>query len=212
MSTMPPLHPFIPVPGALRISLEGTQDGRPWANVFHAFYTGGPPTASNLHDYLSTWYGTAVGELAPLAQGSVLYTGAVATDLSSLTGAQVEVTGPTSGTNPGDLIPSNAAALVNYNSSFRYRGGHPRTYYVAGTQNELLDSNTWAPTFVTAVTTAAANVTAAFEVGATGFVVQTQGAISYYSGGVARVVPLKMPISTLSVSFGIATQRRRMRK
>lgn len=209
---MPPLHPFIPVPGAIRISLEGDQAGRPWANVFHAFYTGGPPSATNLHDWLNTWYGTAVSELAPLAGDAVHYDSAVATDLSSLTAAQVEVAGTFTGSRTGDVISSNAAVLVNYNSSFRYRGGHPRSYYVGGVQADLDTPNTWSPGFVTAAAAAAGNVTAAFEVGATGFVVTTQGAISYWSGGVARTVPLKMPISTLAVSNGVATQRRRMRK
>lgn len=209
---MPPLHPFIPVPGAIRVSLEGSQAGRPWANVFHCDYTGGPPSAPNLSDWLTTWYGTAVSELAPLAGNEVRYTNAVATDLSSLSGAQVEVAAPFDGTRTGALIPSNAAVLCNYNSSFRYRGGHPRTYYVGGVDTDLDTANAWNAGFVTAFTTAAANVTAAFEVGATGFVVTTQSAISYYSGGVARVVPLKMPISTLSISSTIATQRRRMRK
>lgn len=180
--------------------------------MFHAFYTGGPPSADNLHTYLNTWYGTAVGALAPLACTSVHYTHAVATDLSSLSGAQVEVSAPFSGTNSGDSNPSNSCILVNYNSSFRYRGGHPRTYYCGGAQGDMVDTNTWTGAFVAAAATAAGTVTAAFEVGATGFVVTTQGAISYESGGVPRTVPLKMPISTLSVSTGIATQRRRMRK
>lgn len=209
---MPALHPFIAVPGVIRISLEGNQDGRPWANVFHARYTGGPPTAANLSTYLSTWYGSAVGALAPQADTATQYTGATATDLSSLTGAQVEVSAPFAGTSGGDLLPSNIAILVNYNSSFRYRGGHPRTYYVGGTQADLANSNTWTSGFVTAATSAAAIVTAAFEVGGVGFVPTGQCAVSYKTADDYRVTPLVMPISTLSVSAGVATQRRRMRK
>lgn len=210
---MAPLHPFLPVPGVIRTVLEGTQAGRPWCNVYHSQYTGGPPTADELATWLATWETAVVGVLAPIAHTTVTYTGAQATDLSSISAAQVAVGDSTAGTLAGDTIPSNSCALVNYNSSFRYRGGHPRTYLVAGNQSSLLNPNTWTDAFHTFLTTAAADVFGSFaEGGSGGFVPGQQCAVSYWSADVRRTTPLVMPIATLSVSSGLATQRRRMRK
>lgn len=210
---MAPLHPFIPVPGVVRVALEGTQAGRPFANVFHVQYTGGPPSATVLADYGTEWYNTVTGDLGSIAGATVTYEDAVLTDLSSIAGAQVTVGSTLVGSLAGDVIPANSAALANYNSSFRYRGGHPRTYYVAGTQDSLLNPNTWSDAFVTSVTTVAEAVTAAFGSGGEGgFVPIGQCAVSYISADVHRAVPVVMPITRVVVSSGIATMRRRMRK
>lgn len=210
---MPVLHPFIPIPGVLRVALEGNQAGRPFANVFHSQYTGGPPTADELGTWASTWYASVTAALAVIAHTTVTYESVTATDLSGITAAQVTESEPIAGALAGNTIPSNAAALVNYNSSFRYRGGHPRTYYVAGNQAALLTANTWTDAFVSAINDAAGLVTGSFPVGGSGgFVAGNQCAISYISADVHRVTPVIMPISTLAVSTGIATMRRRMRK
>lgn len=210
---MAPLHPFIPIPGVLRVALSGNQAGRPFANVFHCQYSGTVPTAAQLADYADTWFGSAVGALAAIAHETVTYAEVQVTDLSSITAAQVTSGIASPGLLTGVPIPSNACALVNYNSSFRYRGGHPRTYYVAGDQASLLTVNSWTTAFVTAITTAAGDVTGSFPVGGEGgFIPGEQCAISYKSADLYRVVPLIMPIAHLLVSPGIATQRRRMRK
>jgi hypothetical protein len=217
---MPALHPFIPVPGVIRLALEGVVGGRPFANVFHATYTGGPPTAPVLLDYADTWYDTVTAALAAIAGTSVTYSQVVATDLSSLTGAEVIGGAPVPGGLAGTIIPSNAAVLINYNSSFRYRGGHPRTYLIGGVELSLQTVNEWTDAFVTSCGAAMGTIQGAFAAGGEGgFVPTGQCAVSYRQAGEPvtapdgyRLVPLVMPISTYHVSPGVATMRRRMRK
>lgn len=211
-ATMAPLHPFIPIPGVIRVALEGDQAGRPFANVFHAMYTGGPPTATQLAAWAGTWYTGVTATLAGIAHTTVTYEQVQVTDLSAITAAQVIQAASVPGGLAGDTIPSNSCGLVNYNSSFRYRGGHPRTYYVCGVQASLLTANTWTTAFQGNLSDAAQSVTDAFALAEGGFVVTQQCAVSYISADVHRVTPVVMPITTVTASAGIATMRRRMRK
>jgi hypothetical protein len=210
---MPPLHPFIPVPGVARIALEGNQAGRPFANIFHVQYTGAAPTAPNLLTWVDVWFESVTGTLAGVAHTTATYTGATITDLSSLTGAQVSTAAsPVPGGLAGDTIPSNSAGLINYNSSFRYRGGHPRSYLVAGVQTSLLNPNTWTDAFTGNLNDCSDSIRAAAAVPGTGFDATGPCAVSYRSADAYRVTPLVMPIATGVASSGIATMRRRMRK
>lgn len=207
---MPPLPN---VPQVVRVSLEGTGSLRPWANVFHVRYTGAAPTAVSLNDYLVAWLGTVSAAAAPLMDGGTAITGATAVDLTSNTSASAEASSFTIGTRTGPLLPASVAALVNYNSSFRYRGGHPRTYYFFGVQSDLDDQSTWESAFVTSVQTFANNMLTFLGSGtidATNYT--TQCAVSYKENNVPRVTPLVMPISVAVANSGVASQRRRMRK
>jgi hypothetical protein len=212
---MPPLHPFLPVPGVVRLALEGNQAGRPFANIFHVQYTGAAPTAANLDTWAGTWYTSVTGTLAAQAHTTATYTSVTATDLSSITGAQVTAGGPAPGALAGDTIPSNSAGLINWNSSFRYRGGHPRTYLVAGVQTSLLNPNTWTDGFTGNLNDCADSIRAAAATPGTGFDATGPCAVSYRQASAPdgyRLVPLVMPIATGVASSGIATMRRRMRK
>jgi hypothetical protein len=198
---LPPLHPFIPVPGAVRVSLEGIQAGRPWANVFHVQYSGAPPYAASA---------TALSNIQT-SDSTILQV--VGTDLSSVSGQQVTVGAPIVGLLTTAIIPANSAVLINFNSSFRYRGGHPRAYLVGGVQDSTDTPNTWLPGFVDAVNSAYASVFEAFSAGALeGFTPLGQCAVSYKTADAYRTAPLIMPITTYQVNSGIATMRRRMRK
>lgn len=206
--------PALPnVPGVIRVSLEGTSSHRNWANVFHVRYTGTPPTPTSLNDYLTAYYGVVAAAMAPLMQEEGALTGATAVDLTSATSASAEVSGVHAGTRDGDPIPASAAVLVNYNSSFRYRGGHPRTYYFMGTEGDISDQSTWGTGFVAAVQSFATNMLTYLGAGlidATTYT--TQCAVSYRENNVPRVTPLVMPIAVATANGGIASQRRRMRK
>jgi hypothetical protein len=65
------------------------------------------------------------------------------TDLSSTSAGEGEALVLHPGTRGDDSIPANAAVLVSYGSSFRYKGGHPRTYlYVLGNA-DLQGATNW---------------------------------------------------------------------
>lgn len=206
--------PALPnVPGVIRVSLEGVTTNRNWANVFHVRYTGTPPTPTSLNDYLAAWYTVVTDAVLPLMMDEGACTGATAVDLTSATSASAEVSSTLSGTRTGNPIPSSAAALVNYNSSFRYRGGHPRTYYFVGVTTDLNDQAHWTSAFTTLVQDLANTMLLALGAGvidATNYVQQC--AVSYKQNNEDRAVPLVMPIAVATASGGVATQRRRMRK
>jgi hypothetical protein len=207
---MPPLPN---VPAVVRVSLEGTVQGRNWANVFHVRYTGTEPTPTSLSNYLTAWLGVVATEIAPLMDTTTLITGATAVDLTSNTAASAEASLATPGTRAGDLLTANVATLVNYNSSFRYRGGHPRTYYLLGVNADLETANSFTNAFVADVQTFATNMLGYLGTGVvSGTNYTTQCAVSYREGNAPRVTPLVMPIAVATVQAGCATQRRRMRK
>jgi hypothetical protein len=210
---LPPLHPFIPVPGAVRVSLEGIQAGRPWANVFHVQYSGAPPSNDVLASWCTNWYAASATALSNIQTSDSTILQVVGTDLSSVSGQQVTVGAPIVGLLTTAIIPANSAVLINFNSSFRYRGGHPRAYLVGGVQDSTDTPNTWLPGFVDAVNSAYASVFEAFSAGALeGFTPLGQCAVSYKTADAYRTAPLIMPITTYQVNSGIATMRRRMRK
>jgi hypothetical protein len=207
---MPPLPN---VPGVIRVVLEGTSSSRNWANVFHVQYTGSAPNPVSLSDYLNAWYAVVAAALAPLMNSEGAISGATAVDLTSPTSASAEVSATTPGTRTGVPIPASAAALVNYNSSFRYRGGHPRTYYFVGCQADMLNQSNWTTSFQGNVQDLADSMRGYLGAGVIDATDYTQQcAVSYWEANVRRVAPLVMPIAVATASGGIATQRRRMRK
>jgi hypothetical protein len=207
------MAPLPNVPGVVRVSLEGIATSRNWANVFHVRYTGTPPTPTSLNDYLTAWLGVVASELAPLMDSSTQITGATAVDLTSNTSASAEASTLVVGSRDGLLIPSSAAFLVNYNSSFRYRGGHPRTYYIVGVQDDLNNQSSWDDTFTNAMQSFATNMLGYLGTGVVSGTNYTQQcAVSYRENNLPRVTPLVMPIAVATANSGVASQRRRMRK
>lgn len=207
------MAPLPAVPGVVRVTLQGTSSLRNWANVFHVQYAGTIPPAATLVTYAGTLQALWAENLLPLLDESTSTTQIVITDLSSNTGAQVEDAFPAPGTRTGALLPASVAALVNYNSSFRYRGGHPRTYWFVGVETDLLNQSTWTDDFTTDVQNLASATADGFVAGPIdGTTFNNQCAVSYRTADAPRVVPIVMPISTVTASSGIASQRRRMRR
>jgi hypothetical protein len=149
----------------------------------------------------------------------IILTQTTVTDLTSSTGAQgVDSTSET-GSNGGTLVAGNAAILINFPSSFRYRGGHPRVYLPPGAETDLVNSANWSTAKVTSVQTAFAGLQTAIATSTSGsFSLAGQCAVSYYSTAVTpapphrRVTPLIMPIATgaFTVEAEVASQRRRI--
>ena len=206
------MAPLPSVPGAVRYVVEGTNGSRNWANVYHVQYTGDPPFIDSLNAFSGAMNST-IGSMIAYMHEATTIVQSIATDLSSDTGNQAVNTINEVGTLTAAPLPSSAAFLVNYNSSFRYRGGHPRTYYILGDTASILNSQTWATAFFDNVSPLVDDITNAFIQGPVdGTNYLGQCAVSYMRGKVARVAPLIMPISAAFPSLQLATQRRRMRK
>jgi hypothetical protein len=207
------MAPRPPVAGVVRHVLEGTNGSRNWANVFHVQYSGALPSLDSL-DAMAGVINTALSSgLAAYMHENTTIVQSVSTDLSSDTGNQSIQSILVPGSLDAAPLPSSAAFLVNYNSSFRYRGGHPRTYYILGDTASLLNSQAWTSAFFDNVAGAVDAISGAFAAGSidgTDYIGQC--AVSYELAKVPRVAPLVMPIASAFPSNLVATQRRRMRK
>jgi hypothetical protein len=207
------LGPLPSVPNMLRLALNGAGDIYKWANILHFAYTGGPPSVANLvtlaTDIGSLWQ----DHVAPLVTADNSLFTTKLTDLSSDTGAQVDVSTGVDGTNGEDPIPNNVATLITYPVDRRFRGGHPRTYLNAGgAGNQESGSVTdWNSGYLTEV----ANGWGAFTDGvsalsAGGVSLGAQCCIQYLHDGAYLTPPIVLTLPTFEVSTSVASQRRRV--
>jgi hypothetical protein len=73
-------------------------------------------------------------------------------DLTSPIGGEgISTSAPVPGTRPGGVLPASTAVLQSQEVLRRYRGGHPRTYWPFGSDDDLADANTWFAAFVNTV-------------------------------------------------------------
>jgi hypothetical protein len=139
--------PLNPVPGVLRVVLEGFVDTSSadtlWANVLHFSYTGTPPpntVCTTLGAQMAVAWSSHVASLCP---SPTTLQAVTVTDLTSPSAGEGEALVLEPGTRGDDSIPANAAVLISYPSATRYKGGHPRTYlYVLGNA-DLQGATNW---------------------------------------------------------------------
>jgi len=212
-----PSTPLPNTPNANRIALQGTLGPHNWACILHNQWSGSNPSTSSQNAFASQ-IGTAWGaHMASLFLSNVVLATVDVVDLTSSVGAGGSAAPASAGSASGNEIAASAAILINYPSSFRYRGGHPRTYLPPGSQADLTNSATWSSTFVTAVTTAwGAFIAAALPLNYAGTIYGGQCAVSYVSASYNPTPPhyrsngLIMPISSFTVEAEVASQRRRI--
>lgn len=139
--------PLNPVPGVLRVVLQGFVDTSAadtlWANVLHFQYSGTPPSnaaCSAIAGSIAFTWSNHVASLCPSPTTLQLVT---VTDLTSPTSGEGESTPLIPGTRGDDSIPANAAVLISYPSTLRYKGGHPRTYLYCLGNADLLGATNW---------------------------------------------------------------------
>lgn len=166
--------PLNPVPNVLRVVLQGFVDTSSadtiWANVLHFQFSGPAPssaTCNSLAGLIGAQWAINVASLCPSPTTLQLVT---VTDLSSTSAAEGEALPLDPGTRGDDSIPANAAVLISYPSSLRYKGGHPRTYlYVLGNA-DLQGATNWSTAATNEVQTkwnAFLNACATFSSGGT---------------------------------------------
>jgi hypothetical protein len=214
------LGPAPAVPGCIALVTSGVIGTHNWVNKYHINYSGTPPTTPQMNAYVAGANTAWNDGVALSCNVNVTMTKVEAIDLSSETGAVgvLDVTSP--GTNDTAYLAANACALIDYDIAVRYRGGHPRTYLPAGSQEDLASSSTWDPDFVTALTTnfqtflsGIENVTYdGFAFGGQCFVQQlvTVASIDYPTVPAWRVPPVTRIITGFSVNPELASQRRRI--
>lgn len=149
--------PLNPVPGVVRCVIQGFVDTSSantlWANILHFQYTGTPPTSADCHNFAGNVAAQWNANVASLCPSPTTLQVVTVTDLSSTAGGAGEALVVHPGTRGDDSIPANAAVLISYPSSIRYKGGHPRQYlYVLGNA-DLQGATNWNPTATTEVQT-----------------------------------------------------------
>lgn len=197
---------------------------------FHLFYTYGttsaPPSVAQLNALSAAVDNAYAARLSTFAHSSVSLTGAIATDLSSLTANQGSWAGSTPGGRAGTELPANCCTLINAHIQRRYRGGKPRVYPPFGVAGDLLNAQQFTATFLAALSAAWTNYISDLSTAVNAFGTGSGPVnINYFHKGEwinddngiprwhpGRVTPPGVdPITGWTVSALVGSQRRRVR-
>lgn len=210
------LGPLPDVLNVARVKMIGSNQGTPWVALFFWHYLAGTVTAGDLVS-LCIGFATAWDTNMKAAFATtVSMTNVEAYDLSSRTGAQGTASGLGPGTRAGTPLPASIAAVASWKVNYRWRGGHPRTYWPAGTTGDVEQGHLW--------TTAAAQ---AFDTASGAFLTAVNALTIGGQGGYLTCVryvhtpapgappeyfdpPLDLRIQDVSVDRRLDTQRRRL--
>jgi hypothetical protein len=200
-----------PVGQVLKVAVKGTQEG-PWNNIFHLQYVGPAPTAVQLDTLAASVLTAYTSAFASVLNTAVTIDNCKIADLTSATAAIGEADIETFGTRTGANNPSSVACVVSWSINLRYRGGHPRTYLPAGTQEDLAGFTSWSGIFVGEVLAAANSFRTAMNALTTGTTTYKMVIVSYSTNNAPRPQPLPFLINAASVDNRVDTQRRRLGK
>jgi hypothetical protein len=146
-------EPMPPVPNVVSVLVRGTITGEIWENVYHYQYSGSAPTQAACQGLAGSLHANWVSQMAQLCPAQVSLSEVLVTDMASVNGAQGANAVVVPGTRTGGMLPANAACLVSYPLSLRYRGGKPRTYLLVGTDTDLQDPMNFNTAFTNLVLT-----------------------------------------------------------
>lgn len=118
-----------PVPGVLKVVLQGHQSTQKWAMIFHIANSGGAAwtqgdansAASVFSTRFSTRLGSSLSSVGGIDRCDV-------TDLTSDTGVVASDTTTHAFTGGAAAASPNVAFVLHWAIPRHYRGGHPRTY------------------------------------------------------------------------------------
>jgi|HubBroStandDraft_1064217.scaffolds.fasta_scaffold121054_2 hypothetical protein len=212
--------PALPVvPNVLKIVYSGTIGAHNWACINHCAWSGTTPTAAALNALATDLEAPWSADLKAYWHTSTILEEIQLTDLTTLSGAVGSATPAMAGTSAGVEIGGNASVLVDFPSSYRYRGGHPRMYLPPFVQSQLASSSAWASGAISQAGTFMAALQALYNSSTSGgTTLAGQCAVSYVNKALnptppyRRTTPLVMPIptDTFTVQAEIASQRRRI--
>lgn len=218
------MPPMPPVPGVVKVLFGGFVDNtqvQNWANVLHFAWTGAAPTVANLTAFADQVVSAWVVNMAPECPAPTTLQTCQVTDLSSASSAQVRVDAAHTGTRGDDSGPANAAVLISYPVSLRWKGGHPRSYLYVGGVDDYQGAAEWSNLFqaeVLAHWKLFVQSLINYNLGATTITnlvcVKTHGKFAPNQGPPAYVLdtPVVVPldITTSRASLEIASQRARI--
>ncbi len=212
--------PLPDVPNVCKVKLSGTIGPNNWAIILHCQWSGTSPSVASLNALAAAveaaWSNAAGWKI--LVPASTIITEVTCTDLTTSSGNTGVWTGSVAGTNAGSEIAANTAQLINYPSSFRYRGGHPRSYFPPQTASALATANTWGSVYIADAKTAfelIQNVLGTTTSGGTNYIGQV--AVSYVNAALFPTPPhyrtspivMAIPYQSEAIPAKVASQRRR---
>lgn len=151
--------PALPdVPKVLRVACSGTSGGgEVWLTRFYVQYQASAPTPPNVVTFCNGVITSWVAHISPELTPNKDLTQVEVTDLSSPTSSIGLVATSNPGTRTGAWLPPAVCVVSSYTVSRRYRGGHPRGYFPAGSETDVDTNGQWADLFVTEFTLAVRN-------------------------------------------------------
>lgn len=200
-----------PVPNVFKIAFTGLVGTYNFACILHATWSGTTPSAATCIGLATTLNDAWGTNMNSLFNSTVVMENVTLTDLTSSSGASGNYAHNQAGGSAGSEIAGNTSVLVTYPSSFRYRGGHPRTYLPPPPQSLLLNPGELTTGAVTSYGTGWGTLLGTLAgSSAAGTTLTQQCAVSYFTDNAARTTPVVMPISSYSVQQRLASQRRRI--
>jgi len=213
------LGPLPDVSNTIRIKVNGSNQTTPWVALFYWHYLGGAPTGANLASFCTAFVAAMQSSLSPSFATTVTVNNAEAWDLATRTGAFGSGGSSWTGNRAGTPLPTSVAACVGWKVTARWRGGHPRTYFPAGVQTDVLNGHLWVEAS-----------RATFEAGNEGFLSQVNALNLGAAGGYLQCVrylqtiheadgtkhveyinpPQQLQIQRALVDARLDTQRRRL--
>ena len=213
---MAALGPLPPAQGVLRVKMTGVANASPFMNGFYWKYFGAEPTSTAIGSFCNGFLNAWGTHLKTAFHSSVIMEHCEAYDLSSASGAYGDATQNIAGTRAGSPLPVNVAVCASLHVSYRWRGGHPRTYWTAGVQGDIANGREWTSAAQSAFEAGLqAWLTAVNQIPVNGMpghliavrYVQTVDGVPQYFP-----VPLQLDVTSISVGLRIDSQRRRLGK
>lgn len=197
---------FIPVPNAIKVSLEFIVGGQ-LVVLTLGFSKASAITLGDLNSAAAGAGGWAQTTLMPLLSNQISYTGVTAYDLSAVDAPKVHVTpaSPVAGGSVGPAEANNVAYVVSMRTNSRGRGARGRNY-VPGVPAAVVNSPTTVTTaFSTALGSAYATLMDNFL-----SISMPLSVISRYLNKVPRTAGIARPVTSLVTDPNVDSQRRRL--
>jgi len=212
------LGPLPDVRNVARIKALGAYQGQPWVAQFYWHYNASVLDDTGMTNLLNGFQSATNTNLAPAANNSVTITSWSGWDLSTRLGVVGTIAGTFVGSRAGTAMTVQDAVVSSWTVSYRWRGGHFRTYWPFGVQPDFPDGRL----MTTAAQLAIRNALTSWMTQVNGITVNGQGG---HLTGVRYVhtpvkgqppvyfdPPLDLPVVNVAVHRRLDTQRRRLGK
>jgi hypothetical protein len=206
-------RPPIP-PGYARVALLGTIFGHAWTQVFYLALTGSGIVAADLNTLATDLANSWNTNIAPVSTGDSILTGVEIVYIPSVGNEVVgSATVSHAGSNAGSSIAdASACAVVNWNISAYYRGGHPRTYQPGILGSVITNGSIISSGQRSSIATGWANFrTAVNAYTTTNISGVSMGTMSFQTGNSWRTPPIFRAYTGCSVRTVLGSQRRRLK-